>query len=49
MTRLEPRDSRTLLARTGRGLGNQDVRGFTTLSRTLRVGLRKLSLAVSVR
>ncbi|WP_277615522.1 hypothetical protein [Tropheryma whipplei] len=35
MTR--PFDSRTLLVRTFRGLGNQDVRGFTTLSRTLRV------------
>ncbi len=32
-----PFDSRTLLVRTFRGLGNQDVRGFTTLSRTLRV------------
>ncbi len=32
-----PFDSRTLLVRTFRGSGNQDVRGFTTASRTLRV------------
>ncbi|WP_206536483.1 hypothetical protein, partial [Tropheryma whipplei] len=30
-------DFRTLLARTSRGSGNRAVRGFTTLSRTLRV------------
>ncbi|WP_277615523.1 hypothetical protein [Tropheryma whipplei] len=35
MTR--PFDSRTLLVRTFRGTGNQDVRGSTTASRTLRV------------
>ncbi len=30
-------DFRTLLARTSRESGNQDVRGFTTFSRTARV------------
>ncbi len=32
-----PFDFRTLLVRTCRGPGNQDVRGSTILSRTLRV------------
>ena len=45
VTGLEPRDSRTLLVRTFRESGNQDVRGFTTLSRTARIESRKLRLA----
>ena len=42
VTGLESRDSRTLLVRTFRESGNQDVRGFTTLSRTARVVVRIL-------